>query len=361
MVFNHLFVLLEIQIKQSSGNLSVSEVVITGENYLAFNTSGTVDIGQSTPDPEDSYSITFPSTIPSGISNRVALALSSSVTPTRSYTTTPKIYLMVLPKTGTSVITFAIKCGSDYKFIQKRTPTGGFSRGRKYIVQMDLSNATEYPGTNLSPVTIESVTWAPVNCGYDSDSTYGRYYQFYRKFGLGYGNYTSVAEPGPFPLETGSDVLKRGVFLSRGVSSTYDWADEQPETWSMTDFYNPCPPGWRVPDDTEIQSLVDAGHTWVSSGGTDNLAGRYFGGDHSSTREGSLFLPASGALNANGAPLAQPRGTIAYYRTINTITYNNEPRSSAIYFSATVFYDINSGGVSSLRRSFAASVRCVKK
>ena len=70
--------------------------------------------------------------------------------------------------------------------------------------------------------------------------------------------------------------------------------DEKVEDWDRfnrtgTKWYaenDPCPEGWRVPTEEELQSLVDAGSEWVTQ---NNVKGRLFG-----TASGQLFLPAAG-------------------------------------------------------------------
>ena len=56
---------------------------------------------------------------------------------------------------------------------------------------------------------------------------------------------------------------------------------------------NPCPRGWRVPTQQELQSLVNSGSTWTTRNGVN---GRVFG---TATRN-QIFLPAAGWRRAGG-------------------------------------------------------------
>jgi len=64
------------------------------------------------------------------------------------------------------------------------------------------------------------------------------------------------------------------------------WDNSNPvgDTWEKAN--DPCPPGWRVPTMTELQSLVNAGSERIT---LNDVIGRMFGSD-----DNIIFLPAAG-------------------------------------------------------------------
>jgi hypothetical protein len=90
--YNHLFAILEFQIIRSSGTGAISKVKLIGKVPLAFG-SGTIDLSQNTPASGVSYVIDGMS----NTSNSVTVSLGTAITPTTDYSTTPKVYMVVLP------------------------------------------------------------------------------------------------------------------------------------------------------------------------------------------------------------------------------------------------------------------------
>ena len=298
-LFNHVFTILEFQIIRSSGTGDISEITITGPNKLAFSTAGSIDITQPTPGTGSAYTISYPTSVPTGISNEVTVTLTNAVTPTSNYSTTPKIYAVVLPKTGDGYINIAIKSGSTYKYVQKAAPSGGFDRNKKYIVQIDAASATDYPGSTATPVTVVSATWAPVNCGYDPNHVYGLLYQWNRKYGQVYNEaspaYTLVS--GPVTETTGNDAANCNIFYTTSSSST-NWSSSTiPTNWNLT-TNNPCPKGWRVPTDNEMVALMALTKT-VGNIGVGN-------GTTFSSGSLQVFMPYFGERNYAGSSYPWP-------------------------------------------------------
>ena len=105
--------------------------------------------------------------------------------------------------------------------------------------------------------------------------------------------------------------------------------------------------GWRLPTRGEMVDLDDLGSTW-----DDERKGRWFGGNHATDHEGSLFLEAAGYRTSAGA-LANV-GAGGYYWSSSSY--------AAGYLSAGYLY-FYSSGVSPLNyagRAAALSVRCVR-
>ncbi len=134
LTFNHLFSLIEIQV---IGMGSLSRVELLGTAPLTCG-SGTVDITQNP--GTGNYSVNIPDG--QGITY-AAVQLSSSVS--LSSEDPVSIYMLVLPGTHEST---TIRCKiSDNEYILNKTPpTGGFIRGKKYVVTADMIYM-EYMGT----------------------------------------------------------------------------------------------------------------------------------------------------------------------------------------------------------------------
>jgi uncharacterized protein (TIGR02145 family) len=120
----------------------------------------------------------------------------------------------------------------------------------------------------------------------------------------------------------------------------------------MSESYNPCPIGWRVPTYLEILDLKLSGSTWVNAGegGMDNIAGRWFAGNHNSDRSGSIFLPAGGIIGNNG---------VSTYRfsTSNGQYFTTDVSGDNVYrlrFTSTI---VEGSGAN---RAAGLSIRCVK-
>ena len=86
--------------------------------------------------------------------------------------------------------------------------------------------------------------------------------------------------------------LNRLRIRNRDRSREIEWDTSIPdgETWERVN--DPCPPGWRVPTEAELQLLKEAGSTWITQNGVN---GRLFG-----TAPNQIFLPAAGWRDSNG-------------------------------------------------------------
>ena len=76
-------------------------------------------------------------------------------------------------------------------------------------------------------------------------------------------------------------------FVPTGNNTAAHLAPRPGATWHRGN--DPCPPGWRLPSNQEIQSLLEADNEAVAVNGVN---GRLFG-----TAPHQLFLPASGSLS----------------------------------------------------------------
>lgn len=173
-------------------------------------------------------------------------------------------------------------------------------------------------------VTINNITWATRNV--DLPGTFARtsesagmFYQWNRK----------VAWSSTDPM------------INSNNETTWDSTVPSGTTWQKQN--DPCPDGWRIPTQAELQSLLDANNTWVVQNGVN---GRRFG-----TAPNTIFLPAAGKrINSNGTLI----GT----------------NSEGIYWSdtqydANIAYEmdflVSNAKTDITQRNYAYAVRCVQE
>ncbi len=204
-----------------------------------------------------------------------------------------------------------------------------------------------YPNTPIPPVKIGNTTWAPVNAGYDNIRLHGLMYQWQRKYGQEYASDNNY--PGVVAFATGNNLGNASRFYYT-ANNPYDWSSTQQALWNMED-YNPCPVGWRVPTQEELTELNQAGSTWVDAGGPDDLPGRWYGGNHSTDRVGSVFFPASGQRSYNVGAVSGRSSNGYYWSSVSS-------GSNAVSLNIRDAYsNITTGSY----RASGYSVRCVKE
>ena len=340
--YNHVFTVLEFKIRRNSGTGSITKLKLRGVLPIAFE-SGTINLAQELPSQGNSYIINEIS----DYSSEVVLSLETPITPTNDFNTTPMAYMVILPWNTPNAMTLVLEIDGELKEIVKSGVS--FQRGKKYTILVDLDN-TETPvinGSDLEPVTIGGVTWAPVNAGYDENNKYGLYYQWHRKYGQVYGtiNHNNIL----LDLDTGNDPDSSFTFYTSYIDP-YDWCNSFQAQWDMADKYNPCPEGWRVPTQDEFHALSQLNSIGVEAGGggVDGLPGRWMACDDLSNTSESVFLPASGYIRYSGE--SRNIGAHGYYWTVDTVSVMAKIfRSSPYSFSRNGMY-----------KGTGNSVRCVK-
>lgn len=352
--YNHLFSIIEFQIIRNSGSGTITKVQLRGRVPLAFG-SGTVNLTQNTPNSGVSYVIDGMT----NTSNSVTVSLTSAVTPTNSYETTPKVYMVVLPGVHIGEVKIALESGGIFREVKKSDVT--FERGKKYIIKVDAAQAIVpfIKGSDLEPVTIGNLIWAPVNVGYRSGLEYGLLFQWSRKNGFEGLVTDPILQSKPLlqsdlDQETAYDRY-RNYYLTTGEIPN-DWMPVKQSEWNMSNRFNPCPEGWRLPTKAEFDGLIALGHTLVTgvAGGVDNIAGRWFGPNHSNPdlrTSSAIFLPYTGATGNGGG--ARSTITNAYYWTTSVGGTNNRDGVSLYFTNSNVYSTVR-------ERASSSAVRCVK-
>lgn len=128
--------------------------------------------------------------------------------------------------------------------------------------------------------------------------------------------------------------------INSNGSTTWSFLGAEGREWATEN--NPCPPGWRVPSQAELQSLANADHRWTTING---VTGRLFG-----IAPNTIFLPTAGLRDPfyQGELLRTQRG---YY-------WSNIALTVAPYLMTFSSVD-NSVNITTAGRNFGLSIRCV--
>lgn len=247
---------------------------------------------------------------------------------------------------------------------------GGIVSTCTITVSFSADYIDEYGVNHGKGTTLGIAIWAPVNCGYHAnDFKYGKLYQWGRKYGQGYsgslyiditnqGTYTDSSVPtieeGPVSAITGNHKSKENVFYTSTSEYNYDWVYPQDdELWNSgteskpvkTD-YDPCPEGWRVPTEAELESLCDNEPSWTTN--ADGQKGYLFSGAKPYTEDvPQVFLPAAGGLGRDTGS-ANNRGLAGGYWSSRR----------SVSGGARALY---STSISGYHRAYGFSVRCVQE
>lgn len=214
---------------------------------------------------------------------------------------------------------------------QSQQPVSGTSQIQEKLVVTDygeniprqdgLDYIDEYGINHGGGILIDTVLWAPVNCGYhETDYPYGKLYQWGRKHGQGYGapfereeynlkpdKTTAVIVPAPV---TPQEALKHpDNFYARSEYSSFNWTKNDTKLWnSSTDDgyifknkdYDPCPEGWRLPDLHDFYCLAQNFSEEVVHPETGQK-GRWLSGSQPyGTEVPRIFLPLAGSRGIDG-------------------------------------------------------------
>lgn len=271
-------------------------------------------------------------------------------------------------------------------------------------------SGTDWMDRNLKTGWLFSEEYSSANKGYPL------LYPYANPLGLPndvYGAYSK--RNNYFPLITGTDYGDDGLFPSGAQQSGYNgiknhvdnfmldfYRDHQKGTAHTSSFYgtkdhtrywdipehtqnfehNPCPPGWTVPYNANLQQLVQMMQYGTHYGKPDRFPYNqydmaYEGGNMGVNNSGwvvyleplvnggdswllPLFLPAAGARLASRSPM-ELSGAIGYYKQNEKIKWAEDANGPMVK-SNTVMIVSQGGvflGVQNLEE--AASVRCIRK
>lgn len=170
--------------------------------------------------------------------------------------------------------------------------SGGTSRRAMLLIRnaanvtardtIHLKQTIYYPGTELEPVSLDGVVWAPVNVGatemptpdMNSSDTEkftkqnGNLYEWGRNVPFRYEN--QVCVEGPFSWEDAFSETNKDKFIKSSGDwlspSRYDLWNTGTESKPEKTIYDPCPSGWRVPTKTEWDKVLSNGTFTMNSG-----------------------------------------------------------------------------------------------
>jgi uncharacterized protein (TIGR02145 family) len=357
--YNHLFSIIEFQIKRTTGSGSIKKVRLRGTAPLAFG-SGTINLAQSVPASGTPYMIENMT----NTSKSVTVELGTVFSPTNvNYDVAPKVYMVVLPGVHTGELNIGFEINGVYYEVSRSNVI--FERGKKYTIQVNVGDASQLviKGSDLEQVTIGNIIWAPLNLGYRSGLEYGFVFQWFRSNGF---EAISALEPKTqaSPLwavdldqETAADKYKEYVLTTGAIPN--DWMPVKQTEWNMSRKFNPCPEGWRVPTRSEFDALIASGSTAVTNPilGVDNLIGRWYGPNHDNPDERAktaVFLPVTYTVGTNGGARVTSNTNSYYWTTSATGTNNRD--GVVLYFSPSST-TINTQG---RERANGCAIRCVK-
>ncbi|MEI7830806.1 MAG: fimbrillin family protein [Prolixibacteraceae bacterium] len=275
--YNHLFTILEFQIK---GSGALKAVKFSGSNTLAFS-GGTIDITQATPATDVAYAIST-----TGTTTQAVVTLTDPATLNAS--TAATVYMVINPGTQTGNCTIGLSSdGTTWTDISKAAPTGGFLRGNKYVVIIGIDQNGNYFSTVTNPTT--GKTWMDRNLGASrvaissiDENAYGDLYQWGRGTD-GHQIRTSVTTG----TLSSSDAPGHANFITNNsAGSNYDWRNPQNvNLWQgLTGINNPCPSGFRLPTEAEFNAEKATWSAQTSAGAFGSplklpVAGYRYSGD----------------------------------------------------------------------------------
>jgi len=339
--YNHVFTVLEFQIVGTETLKYVKLVVPT--NPIAFG-GGTINLNQ-TPAAGIAYTIASQT----GTSKEVVVTLTSAATLSSTPTT---VYMVINPGTQTGNCLIGLYDGTTWKYISKAAPSGGFLRGKKYVVAIDQASAVSLfdQDNNVYSTVISTTgkTWLDRNLGATRVATasndylaYGSLYQWGRlsdghqlinwtsstgSDGAEQANETSTLSSGDVPSD--SKFIFNPNFTSDWLSTPNDGL------WQgLAGTNNPCPSGFRIPTDAELEAERAS---WIPQNSTGAYASplKFTVAGNRSYQDGSLF---SG-------------GSRGYYWS-STV---NGTKSNYLYFVS------DDALMSDAMRALGLSVRCIK-
>jgi len=326
--YNHVFTILEFNILSDNAEV-ITEVKLTApsERTIAFS-GGTVDITQPTPLAGAPYTIAG---ITGSSSNEITLTITPGVKLTNSTSTTPSIYMMILPgDLSADNISISIKANGTDRVLTK---TGkNFLRGKKYKSVM----TTDIDGNVYNTVTIGDQTWMASNL-----------------------KTTKYNDGSAIPNET---VNATWAGLSTGAYCDYANTPSNSTTygrlynWYAVNTGKLCPTGWHVSTDAEWTTLI-----------TTYLEGEAVAGGKLKEAGTTHWTPTNdGATNSSGftALPGGNRNDVGEFSNIGqggawwSSTEDTGTANSA--WARGMDYNFSSVGRGGFKERYGISVRCIR-
>lgn len=360
LTFNHVFAMIEFQIK-GRGNLT--QVSLNGADPLAC--AGTIDLTQTPGD--GAYTVTTSST-----SKYVTVTLGTAA-PLSSETAT-SVYMMILPGAQSENLQIGVKIDGNWTDISKAQPAGGFVRGKKYVVALNTEgdgwNATykdnrddkTYPYVTIGTQVwmTENLAYLPSVVGPGAGSNSTAYYYVY-----GYDGSDVATAKATSNYTTYGVLYNWPAAMNGAASSSADPSGVQ----------GICPDGWHLPSDAEWTQLetylTNNGYKYDGSiGGSDVRAKLAVAlvanfGWESSTNEGAAgntdypeyryksgFSALPGGYRVGYGPFSGVGYLGSWWSSSQYSTYNAWLRSLVYSYSGVDRYSDTKGG--------GFSVRCLR-
>ena len=344
--------------------VSVSSITLRGNNGEKLAGKCTIDMSSGEPavimDQEKA-------------TEEITLTCDPPVALNASSTDYVEFWMVVPPTTFSKGITFTVTTPDGGVWEKQTTASFSLTRNVKRSlpaleVEPIASYIDEY-GVNYGPgITIDGITWAPVNCGYKPETydnkgyPYGKLYQWGRSNGQGYGypydssndSYEDDSTPSienGWRFENGAEDVNT-FYTPNGGYFDWDWInDGSAKYWRQPDGnkteHDPCPTGWRVPTWNELNTLYSGYNSgWTQYNGQYGI---WFSGSKPYGEDlNKIFLPASGERYPYSN--AQNRGVDGFYWSSSVINY----------YSWSMKVDSGGAGKWYMGKAYGLSVRCVK-
>jgi len=227
-----------------------------------------------------------------------------------------------------------LNSGSETLFAAISYMRDGEWRGRSEAIPRQLTiQRYDFSATHDEGVTINGVKWATRNVG-----TSGSFVAKPEEAGLYYRWNSKINWNGSFPPS-----LLSGVAVITPWSASRD-STLYPTVWD--EINDPCPKGWRMPTQRELQNLFSAGKKWQSRTGVN---GYWFFENNN-----LLFLPAAGYRYERDGKI--------YLDGTNGAYWSNEAATNTTAFALNIADPENSRpqNNSSVSVGYGLSCRCVK-
>jgi len=336
--FNHVFAMIEFQIK-GSGNLT--QVSLNGADPLAC--AGTIDLTQT---PEaGAYTVTTSST-----SKYVTVTLGTAA-PLSSETAT-SVYMMILPGAQSENLQIAVKIDGNWKEMSKIPPAGGFVRGKKYVVTLNTahvgwndaiqdsrdSQIYQYKTIGTQVWMTENLAYLPSVVGPGTGSNSTAYYYVY-----GYDGTDVDAAKATSNYTTYGVLYNWPAAMSGAASSSADPSGVQ----------GICPTGWHLPSDAEWTTLTDYLEGESVAGGKMKEAGfSHWTSPNTEATNESGFTALPGGYRSSGGTF----GTIGIYGH----WWSSTEFSTDYAWYRYLNYSLSRVGWDGLSKAGGFSVRCLR-